>query len=137
GRLHDGYQVGRAFMARDEASTYTAAGAMRRQAFPEDVEVALTLRLFPIAGAAQTQHFGRAGVFARIQGGTLTDDGTREVGYEDVDAYGFTVERSGPLNLAFRLVRIVNGVVTNLDSEGLSAEDVGHFGQDVTIRLRV
>lgn len=137
GRLFDGHQVGKASMRRDAASTYTACGAMRRQVFPEDVEVSLTVRLLPITGAPTSQHFGRAGVFARVQGGTLAGDGTREVRYEDVDCYGFTVERSGAVNLAFRLVRIVNGVVTNLDSEGLSAADVGHFGQDVTITLRV
>lgn len=134
GRIHDGYGAGTAALIRGDPGDVTA-GVMRRQLFVADVDVAATIRLHAVSGPATVAHFTRAGVVARIQGGTLAADGTPEIRHEDVDGYGFTAELLPPNQLRFRLVRWNAGTETVLGTSDQSAADYGHMLSDTTLIL--
>jgi hypothetical protein len=111
GILHDGYPgSGVAFAGRDGAAAKTASCAvMRREVFPADVAVSVKVH---ISGTSDSTKMGRTGVLARVQGGSLADDGTVDVRYTGVTAYEWSAvsTAAGGGFIYFVLQKWVGGV---------------------------
>lgn len=137
GRLADTYGLGSASIVVDATAASTAAGAVRRQAFAEDVQVSASVRLHAVAGAPTATHFGKAAVFARIQAATLTDDGLQTVRFTAVTCYGFVASKLTGSTVRFELIRWNTGTATVLATADVSAVDVGHFLDEVVLTLKV
>lgn len=142
GNIHGGYGNGLAAMKGSNGSGdfVSSAGVMHRDVEAEDVRVRLTARkaLALGTGTKDEAHMRPlVGVMARIQGGTLTDDGTVDVRFADPDCYLATVERQGDGTVRFKLSRYLSGTGSVLlQSEPFTPQDEA-FYTDFDIELKL
>ena len=76
------------------ANPASARGVLHRRPYSGDVKVEATFALHSLTGTAASSHFRRAGVCARIQGGTLQNDATVNVTHEDASFYWARLEET-------------------------------------------
>lgn len=134
-QLHDGYYkvfgfpggaaaTREANLPTDASATVSACAWTHRDIFPEDQVVSARFGLSLAAGstflATEVEQLLENSVFARLQGGTLVNDGLSGVGFEDISGYQLQVRGTGgpPFTaMEWRLVRWNSGVRTLIAKE--------------------
>lgn len=117
-------------------------GVLHRRSYAGDVKVEATFVLRSLTGTADPSHFRKAGVCARVQGGSLVNDSTTNVAHEDSSFYWARLEQTADwpaTTYRFQILRVVSGTATVVvESEELTSSAIsGNFTKDFSISLEV
>lgn len=131
GRLHRGYGAQRAAVYTSSGSD-AVCGFISRKVISSSVATIGHFQLLPNVGSPVGADLVEWSVLARVQGGTLTGNGTADVRYVDITGYQFRVYLSGA-NWVLELRKYVSGVATTLASAPVPASIIdlaasGTFG---------
>ena len=121
---------------------FDSVGVLHRRPYSGDVKVEATFCLLSLTGSAQSSFFRKAGVCARVQGGSLVNDATTNVAHEDASFYWARLEETASwpaTTYKLQILRVVAGVPTVIaeTQELTSLQLAGNFTKDFTIGLTV
>jgi len=124
------------------AGVSDSVGVLHRRPYSGDVKVEATFCLRSLTGTTDSSHFRRAGVCARVQGGTLVNDATTNVAHQDSSFYWARLEQTADwpaTTYRFQILRVVAGVETVVvETEELTSSAIsGNFTKDFSISLEV